>query len=340
VLYLAYSILNVVNSYLFWDPHVNRIYQSPLVNVVELGLRFLSAGALVMMATSISNAKWLRYITTGIIVVGLYNVLNAIIGARIPIIAPWWSLIAIMPACYFFAIVMSSSYTRTKRVVAAVVVAVICYTVFYRSIAWVSGWIGLFAGIGAVALVINRRAFFIGFVLIAMICLFQWSFISQSVFGRSAQDGDYERFELMRGAWKYATTFPLGVGIGNYRTYNAFHYGQIWGTASFTSAHGTYSQHLAEMGIIGLALLLSILVGGFRWLLQCYRKMADGPPKVFLIAAMGQLVGISCSAIIGDYIIPTYHNGGLTTFSTTVYSWLIWGLAIAYVRVSKEATND
>ena len=39
---------------------------------------------------------------------------------------------------------------------------------------------------------------------------------------------------------------------------------------------------------------------------------------------------------VGDYIIPSYHNGGIVTFSTTVQSWLIWGTAIALVRLSRE----
>jgi len=81
-------------------------------------------------------------------------------------------------------------------------------------------------------------------------------------------------------------------------------------------------------------LFLAILISGGAWMLKSRREMEPGMSATYLLAAFGQLVGIACAAFIGDYIIPTYHNGGMTTFSGTVYSWLIWGLAVAHVRLS------
>jgi hypothetical protein len=89
----------------------------------------------------------------------------------------------------------------------------------------------------------------------------------------------------------------------------------------------------------GTVLFLAILVGGFLWLLRSYHDLPKGPSKTFLLAVMGQMAGIAAAASIGDYIIPSYHNGGLGTFSATVYSWLIWGLAIAHMRIAREQNN-
>jgi hypothetical protein len=41
-LYLAFCVLNLVHSQLFWDPAVDRMYQKLSVNIIELGLRFLT----------------------------------------------------------------------------------------------------------------------------------------------------------------------------------------------------------------------------------------------------------------------------------------------------------
>ncbi|MCE5314980.1 MAG: O-antigen ligase family protein [Armatimonadota bacterium] len=332
-IYLAYSLLNVVNSYLFWDPHVNRIYQHPMVNIVELVLRFLSAGALVMVATSVSSRKWLRYITIAMMVPGLYNMLNASIGGPIPICAPWWPLVAVFPVGYMWATAMQSGASRWHKVIAILGVMLAIFTIFYRSVSWVSGWFCLFVCLGTITALHSRRFFVLLLMVILIVTFTAWPFIHKNVVIGSQEEGDYNRFALMADAWKYATTFPLGVGLGNYRTYNSFYYSQKWGSMVFTSAHGTYSQHLAEMGIPGFILLIMILGSGFTWVLREYRRKNDR----FLLAILGQMAGISAAAFIGDYIIPTYHNGGLTTFSTTVYSWLIWGLAIAYVRISKVA---
>jgi len=338
-LYLGYCLINVWNSFLFWDIHVNRRYQYPTVNFVEIGLHALSVGALVMMATSISSRKWLNRVTVALMVAGAYHCVNGLLGGRIPIQAPWGSLLLLLPACYLWAIVLDPGQSWLRRGLAAGAVALAVLTVFVLSISWVSGWLGLFVALGVVTFIKSRKTFFALLAVVCVTCLVAWPFLHKNVVEESQSGGDYDRFALMAGAVKYASAFPLGVGLGNYRTYNSFYYGEKWGTTSYTSAHGTYSQHLSEMGFPGLVLFVSILIFGFRWMWVNYRAMLPGPSKTYLLAAMGQLVGISAAAFIGDYIIPTYHNGGIVTFSTAVYSWLIWGLAIAHVRISRDEAN-
>jgi O-antigen ligase len=235
---------------------------------------------------------------------------------------------------YFWGVVMDTGQTSTKRIAAGGVVITAVLAVIIRNFFWMSGWLGLCAGLATATLIRSRKAFAVMVLVVALVMAMFGPAMYKRLYAKASTVGDFDRFSLMAGSWKYATTFPLGVGPGNYRSYNSFYYGRKWGTTSYTSAHGTYSQHLSEMGIPGAILFLSILVSGFLWMLRSYRRLPRGPSKLFLLAAMGQLVGISVSAIIGDYIIPTYHNGGLLNFSTTVYSWLIWGLAIAHVRIS------
>jgi len=335
-LYLAYGVLNVVHSYIFWDPHVNRMYQYPHVNAVELGFRFLSAGAFIMIATTIEHEKWLRWTSLMLCLPGLYNLANALVGGIVPLSAPWWPLLTFFPVCYCYAIVLDKDSSLPKKLGAFLVIAAAIFQLLIRGISWVSGWFGLFAALGAVTYAKSRKAFYILAVLTGIGVVIFWPFFHEHVIVESQQQGDYDRFALMKGAWRYAINFPLGVGMGNYRTYNSFHYGIEWGTTAYTSAHGTYAQHLSEMGIPGLLLFLAILVSGGRWIIANYRELEPGLSKTFLLAAFGQLVGISFAAFIGDYIIPTYHNGGLVTFCSTVYSWLIWGLAVAHVRMAKK----
>lgn len=338
-LYLAYSVLNVVHSYVFWDPHVSSRYQDIRVNIIELGIRMLSAGALVMFATSISNRKWLKWVTIAVFCPGLYNLFNTLIGSPIPFVAPWWPLVTLLPVCYCWALVLDSNSRSRARIIGATVVGIAIMIILIRSISWVSGWFGLICALSAVTLIRSSRIFVLCLLVTVVVTAVYWSFFHQNVVVASREEGDYDRFALARGAWKYATNFPLGVGLGNYRTYNSFYYGDKWGTTSYTSAHGTYSQHLSEMGLPGFVLFLMILIGGFRWLLTKYWSMQPGPSRTYLLAALGQMAGIACAAVAGDYLLPAYHNGGLTTFSATVYSWMIWGLAVAHVRLSKDQSD-
>lgn len=339
-LYVIYCVINVVSSFLFWDYHVNRVYQYAQVNVVDLGLHVLSSGALVMMATSISEVRWLRFVTIALLIAGTYNGLNSLLGGVIPVAAPWWPLVVLLPAGYALAIALDASRSVAVRGAASAGVLLAIFLILIRGISWVSGWLGLFVTLGTVLYIKSKRGFLICALVALVLAIVAKPFLYENVVAKSQTEGDYDRFALMAGAWRYAVTFPLGVGLGNYRSYNSFYYGEKWGTTSYTSAHGTYSQHLSETGILGLVLFLAILISGFRWMLANYRKMPPGPSKTYLLAAMGQLAGISAAAVIGDYIIPSYHNGGIVNFSTTVYSWLIWGLAVAHVRLSQTGERD
>lgn len=338
-LYLVYCLINVWNSFLFWDFHVNHRYQYRTVNFIEIVLHALSVGALLMMATSIGSRKWLNRVTMALLAACAYNYFNALLGERIPIQAPWWSLLTLLPVAYLCVIALDSGLSKLKRGLAVGAVALAVFVVFVQGISWVSGWLGLFTAIGTVTFIKNRKTFLVLLVITVLMCTVAWPFLHKNVVESSRTEGDYDRFAMMRGALIYASQFPLGVGLGNYRTYNTFYYGEKWGTTSYTSSHGTYSQHLSEMGFPGLVLFGVLLVLGFRWMLANYREMQPGASKTYVLAAMGQLVGISVAAFIGDYIVPTYHNGGIVTFSTTVYSWLIWGLAIAHVRISRNEAD-
>lgn len=333
ILYLAYSVLNVVHSFLFWDAHVSKLHQHPSVNIIEIGLRFLSAGAFLMLATSVGSPRWLRWTTLFVMIPGLYNLANALMGNLLPISAPWWPLVALLPVCYCWAVALDREQARWKRLGGAAVVGAAIFVIGIQSIAWVSGWLGLLVSLAVVTFLRNRRLFVAAALLGCVVALTGWTFFHENVVTESQASGDYDRFDLLRGAWKYASTFPLGVGLGNYRSYNSFHYGEKWGTTTYTSAHGTYAQHLSEMGLPGLALLAAVLVCGLGWMAARCREARNARTKTYLLASVGQMAGIGCAAFFGDYILPSYHNGGLVTFSATVYSWIIWGLAAAHVRL-------
>lgn len=335
-LYLAYSILNVAHSFLFWDTHVSKVHQHLAVNLVEIGLRFLSAGALVMVATTVSSRGWLKWTTFAIMAPGLYNLLNTLTGGHIPVAAPWWPLVALLPVGFGFAVALDPYREVWKRLLGFALVAAALAATLVLGVAWVSGWLATIVCLLTILFFRSRKAFVWAIVVLVLAGAVAEPFVYEKVVLESKESGDLDRFALLLGGWKYATSFPLGVGLGNYRTYNTFYYGDLWGTTSYSSAHGTYSQHLAEMGIPGLVLFLAILVGGFRWVLRGYNEIAESFSRTYLLATLGQMAGISAAAFVGDYIIPAYHNGGLVTFSATCYSWLIWGLAAAHIRLSRN----
>lgn len=336
-LYLAYSVLNVVHSYLFWDPHVSKAYQSPMVNLTELGLRVLSAAAFAIVATGISSREWLKWTTILISVPGLVNLANRAVGDPVPLTAPRWEFIALLPISYCMIVLLSPQQGVFRRLVCGSVVLASFYVMLFKDICWVSGWLGLLAGLGLVTYFCNKRVLALGLVVLAIITVVAWPFFQMHVVEETQRSDDLHRVQLFAASWRYATTFPMGIGIGNYRSYNSYHYGREWNVPTHGSAHGIYAQHLTEMGIPGLVLFVGILVGGYRWMLKSYREMETSGPTRLLLACMAQLVGVSVASVIGDYIIPTYHNGGILNFSASVYCWMFWGLAVAQVRLCGQS---
>ena len=48
-----------------------------------------------------------------------------------------------------------------------------------------------------------------------------------------------------------------------------------------------------------------------------------------------------CSAFLGDYLFPTYHNGGMGSFGATIYTWMFLGVGLAIGREDRlEPANE
>jgi hypothetical protein len=153
--------------------------------------------------------------------------------------------------------------------------------------------------------------------------------------GRNTNLSNFEndRLRMLRAGVKYASHFPLGIGPGNYRSYNIY-YGRadVWNTTKFSSAHGTYAQTLSETGWPGLLTLLFFMAVTVRMLHGYWRVLPPGAAKSYMLGALGATSGIFVAAFNGDYIFPAYHNGGLSTFGATVYTFLLIGVAIAIAK--------
>jgi hypothetical protein len=160
---------------------------------------------------------------------------------------------------------------------------------------------------------------------------------------RKSQVGalDNDRVRMLHAATLYAERFPLGIGLGNYKAYNKY-YGspKRWNTTTFTSAHGTYAQTLSETGWLGLIALVWIQISVLVSLWKFHQKMENDWRKAFVLGAFAGVSGMFAATFLGDYILPAYHNGGMSSFSGTIYTWLYAGLAFAVIKSTGLTWND
>ena len=337
--------MSAVNGALFWDPAVAHFWGPPvggrtpsLVNVFEIVVRLLSAGAFWLFANNLSDEKWVRRASWLLLLPGTACFLSYMLHLHLPVNG-YTVLLEIVVACTLFAWLIEPRLPDVParqglRFWGWLGLGLIMYQMFRLNINWVSGWFGLFVGLYTVAFLRSKKLFF-GLALTGLaLYLAGHAFLQATVVHKVQAGGDMYRFSMAHGALLYALKFPLGVGPGNYRAYNLY-YGlpYMWNTSPFPFSHSFYSQTLAELGFGGLLLTALWVLAGVVMVARFYRQMPPGPSRTFLLGLAGMWVGICASSGIGDYLIPVYYNNAVATMATTIYAWFGLGIAVAHARL-------
>ena len=333
-----------------WFPNQTVLQDSPKiafqVNLLENVLRWLALGGLLMVGNKL-RGKTLIGGALAIALPGIVTYSGAVrfLATGLFMVFPQVISMGVLAA---FAVSDVPWMKKWMRIVAAAIALSILGTYFIKGAEWVSGWAAALLALAVVCWYSQRRLLWGGIAAIVLVIAsnpiyFYNKMYADNFYGKQLRapserekTGMFEndRLRMMKAATRYASTFPLGVGLGNYRSYNNY-FGRpdVWNTTKFTSAHGTYSQALSETGWAGLLSLLAIIYASCRIMRQYYLRL---PPKSwarpYVLGGYGACLGTFFASIIGDYIFPTYHNGGLTSFGNCVYTWFFIGITIAIGR--------
>lgn len=108
--------------------------------------------------------------------------------------------------------------------------------------------------------------------------------------------GSYEqRRQLMIDSVKAVARYPLGLGIGNFISYNG----------TWREVHVSYLQMAAEGGVAGLVLYVLFFASGFRNLKRLRRiPIADPEIDLFLGALYATLIGF----VVGAFFAPEAYQ--------------------------------
>jgi len=106
----------------------------------------------------------------------------------------------------------------------------------------------------------------------------------------ATQHANAIRLELWRIALAMFRDHPvLGVGPANFWTlFNTYHPGPLGENAKWSQAHNVYLQQLAERGLVGLTMLLTLLAA-LTW--RAYQRYRDKPDfwNLWCVLAMAAL---------------------------------------------------
>lgn len=328
-LFLLVCFWSTLNSFLFRDPNV-QIYSTKQffqVNVIDMGIRVLSLGALLMIGNTLQGRE-LRWTALALLVPGVLTFTKLL--PFVPA-SPYLAFPQLITMAILSAFVLTKQGKLWLRVLCGLIAVGIFSFYVISATEWASGWISALTALAVIVFVASRRLFWVGCVVFAIAVLLNADYLYQKIYQANLESASFERFDLLRASFLYAAHFPLGIGLGNYRSYNAY-YGELWGTTTYTSAHGMYAQTLTETGWPGLFCLLLLLAAVTRMLYRYYKALPEGFLRSYTLGALGAFVGICLSSFIGDYLFPAYHNDGVATFGSTVYTFFMIGVVIAMAR--------
>jgi len=326
------------------DPEVAGLRRHVAVQVHASALPLLSVGAAFLVGNqmaTLSQLRWLRRILLGVGGVQVVKELQLLPRPwRFP---PWNDLIQGHAMSLAVASVLfgpGGLMPRTLLAGAAVgawMRGVLLDVLRPNERQWISGWISL-----TVPPVVLLTARYPSSALLSLpaagLMLGRRSGAFARILATARAKGDLDRFVIWRDAFRLARRRPiLGVGPGNYPDYARRYFtaygdaatpGRIW-TAGIGSAHGNYPQLAAETGFAGLGAAAWVLAQSLATSYRLFRT-ADDPLLRSLAAGIGAtLAGQIATGIIADTILPSYHNGGHSSISSTVYTWALIGALIA-----------
>jgi O-antigen ligase len=131
----------------------------------------------------------------------------------------------------------------------------------------------------------------------------------------------------------------LGIGPSNYVAYSR-KYATVWyGEETYQYAHSNYAQMIAEIGWLGFIVFLWLIFAGIRTGIRSVRKVSRDI-RWFTIGSTAIFIGIAFSSLVGDYLLPSRTNGGLNSFGTSVFVWLLLGASVSAVRLSGKHSDS
>lgn len=151
----------------------------------------------------------------------------------------------------------------------------------------------------------------------------------------SAAGGGTGRTDLWTVAWRMVQAHPLnGVGVGNFPNTSADYTLRpgvivrtdlIFNQQPFVT-HNTYLQILAETGIPGLLLFLSVIVACMRCMLRAARIWARRGEKTMEALARSMFLGL-CGMLVADFFISVMYNKLL---------WVMFALGPATYAIARH----
>jgi O-antigen ligase len=335
LIFAMVAAASIISASIIWDKDIAIHDKQHLYQITEAGLWILCGLAFILTANSMKSKPWITALYWPLVLIGLYVSYFQITEAEMPlritraIFIPDFAAILTIARLFF-------GKERTVNKVGFALLLIIFLFAAFSAREWVSGWITAGIGVTAVILFYSRRLFVVMAVVLLLGIIISPQYIN-AVYSESHQEGDLDRLGMWTDAFNMAVNVNpmLGIGPGDYIAYSR-KYGSIWyGYTTYTTAHSDYAQMIAEMGFAGILAFLGLIIGGIRTGLDAVKSSSKNI-RWFTIGATSVFASIALTSLVGDYLLPSRVNGGIWSFGTSIYPWLLLGAAVAASHPEKQ----
>jgi len=275
--------------------------------------------------------RYQKYYTTGLTAFTIGNTWVARINSTFndPVLIGVFAGMALMLLCSTFCFRLLEKNIKGSSLIyyiSGILILFFCVIFTFSR----SSWLGLLMGFLCLSyylakriqtrIIFTKALFSLFFVLIVLVTVypeaqrFVTARINQSFdFSHVSTSGHAKWFEI--GSYAWSENPLLGVGLNNFGEFNA----KYFQGRSHAMTHSAFLSFLAETGLIGFILELSLIFLVFRYILTALNRAKTKGDDYFYYLLIGVLSGYT--VILAANI--TYH------FYTQFYVWFYMGFAVA-----------
>ncbi len=306
-----------------------------------LAIFFISACAFLLAAHHFHNIRWLEWAVWVFIGVGALFVVPAALSPTLLRQASRFVQVGSYSSqfwTWFIILAFSQAWLNHRlpkwvRVALLGLCASALYIVLVKEFDWKSGWIPPLVGIAAIFALYSWK-FLALMGLGGLIAL--PAFIAQLI------AGDEYSYSTRVDAWiilgEIIKVNPIfGLGPANYYWYTPLY--AIRGYAVEFNSHNQYIDLLAQIGIVGTAVVLWFFaeVGWMGW--RLLKVVPEGFPKAYVYGALGGFAATIAAGMLGDWFLPFVYNVGMVGMRSTILPWVFLGALVAMEQMYLRPVN-
>jgi len=337
ITFMVISFMALVWSNLFRDPLiVSRAGSSSflIVQLASLIVMILLPGLILLMVNKITEVKWLKWLTSIMIGLGIGAILS--IELNLPLLEAFHTrglFITWVGGLSYALILFNKELSIWIRGLLLLVLFAWLRWALIDAGSWISGWLPLIVACGWITWLYSKK--YLLLLLLPLAVLFIWlnSDFWNTIFAAESAGSGAERYKIWQINLGHVYNHPFfGMGPAGYAVYN-----MTYNPEDARSTHNNLFDILAQTGLIGSAafawLFFVLLRIGSKTsrMLAGRRNFAEAFANATYAGCLAALVAMT----LGDWVIPFAYNQTIAGFDDASYTWIFLGGMVSLYHIVK-----